>query len=340
MKTSSTISISTGTFLKAVFIALAVWFLWYVRDVVVIFLVSLLLAALIDPFADWFSKRHVPRALAVVIVYIVLLSLLALVFVGLTPVIVEQFGQLMSNLSGYSKDVTDTISRFQTFSAQHGFQQNLVESLDSLQKGIADSFGSVFSTVKGFFGGLATLVIILVLTFYMVAEGDKMQKYFKSLAPVEYQPFVTELMKKMQFKIGAWLRGQLILGFVVGIAVFIGLSVIGVKYALLLALIAGLFEIVPYVGPIFSMIPAAIIGFGHSPLMGIAVIVLFWLVQQLENHLLVPKVMQKVTGLNPVVSIIALLVGVKVGGIVGAIFAIPLATIVVVILEEVFKDNS
>ena len=340
MKTNNTISISTSTFLKAALIILVIWFLWFVRDVVVIFLVSLLLAALIDPFADWFSKRNIPRALSVVIVYVVLICILAVIFVGLIPVVVNQFGQLSSNLSMYSKGVTDTISRFQTFSVQHGFQQNLAESLDSLQRGVSNAFGSVFTTVKGIFGGLATLFIILILTFYMVAEGDKMQKYFRSLAPVEYQPFLADLMKKMQIKIGAWLRGQLILGIVVGVSVYIGLLIIGVKYALLLGLIAGLFEIVPYVGPIFSTIPAAIIGFAHSPIMGIAVLLLFWIVQQLENHILVPKIMQKVTGLNPVVSIIALLVGIKIGGIIGAIFAIPIATITVVVLEDVFKDLS
>lgn len=340
MKTSSTINISTGTFLKAVLIAVGLWFFWYVRDVVIIFLVSLLLASLIDPFADWFSKRNIPRALSVVIVYVVLIGVLAVISVGLIPIIVDQFGQLTSNLSGYSKNVTETISRFQTFSVQHGFQQNLEESLSSLQKGISESFGSVFTTVKGIFGGLATLFIILVLTFYMVAEGDKMQKYFKSLAPAEYQPFLADLMKKMQIKIGAWLRGQLILGVVVGLSVYIGLLIIGVKYALLLGLIAGLFEIVPYVGPIFSTIPAAIIGFAHSPITGIAVLLLFWIVQQLENHILVPNIMQKVTGLNPVVSIIALLVGIKVGGIIGAIFAIPIATIISVVLEDIFKDLS
>jgi len=338
MKSHHVISVSTATLLKAVGLGIGLWFFWYIKDVVVIILVSLLLAALIDPFADWFSKRHVPRALSVVIVYVLLLTLLALIFVGLTPIIAEQFTQFSSNFSTYSKGITDTISRFQTFSVQHGFAQNLDESFVAIKEGVSDSFGSVFTTVKGIFGGLATLVVVLVLTFYMVAEGEHMQKYFKTLAPAEYQPFIANLMKKMNAKMGAWLRGQLILGLVVGTAIFIGLSLIGVKYALLLALVAGVFEIIPYVGPIFSTIPAAIVGFTHAPIMGVAVLLLFWIVQQLENHILVPKVMQKVTGLNPVISIIALLVGIKVGGIVGAIFAIPLATLVVVVLEDVFHD--
>ncbi len=340
MKTNSNISISTGTFFKAVLIVIGLWFIWFIRDIVTIFFVSLMLASLIDPFADWFQTRHVPRSLAVLIVYIGLITILALIFIGIIPVLVEQFVALSSNVSGFSRDVSDVLSRFQTFSAQHGLQQNVASSLETLQKGISDSFGSVFTTVKGFVGGLATLVIVFVLTFYMVAEGNKMQKYFKSLVPVEYRPYFSELMAKMHTKLGAWLRAQLILGIVVGCAVYIGLSIVGVKYALLLGLLAGLLEIIPYVGPIFSFIPAIIIAFSQSPIIALGTAIVFLVVQQLENHLLVPKVMEKVTGLNPVVSIIALLVGIKVAGVVGAIFAIPLATMVVAVLEDLFKENA
>ena len=137
---------------------------------------------------------------------------------------------------------------------------------------------------------------------------------------------------------GEWLRGQLILGLIVGIAVYLGLLFLGVNYALLLALMAGVLEVVPYVGPIISVIPALIIGFAQSPVIGFGVVILYLIVQQLENHLLVPKVMQKVTGLNPIISILALLVGIKAGGIVGAIFSIPLAMMGVVILEDLFRD--
>lgn len=340
MKQGRSISISTGTFIKAAAIGLSVWFLWYVREIVAIFLVALMLASLIDPFADWFSKKNVPRGLAVLIVYTILLAITTIIIIMIMPILVDQSIQLLSNLSVFSSDVSATVSKFQSFSAQHGLEQNVTASLQSLQSGISESFISFFTTVKGFFGSIAALFIILVLTFYMVIEEGKMQKYFKSLVPVEYRPYFTDILLKMQKKIGEWLRGQIILGFFVGVAVYIGLKIIGVDYALLLAIIAGLFEIIPYVGPIVSLVPAAIIGFAQSPVIGIAVVILFLIIQQIENNLLVPKVMEKVTGLNPIISIAAILVGVKVGGIVGAIFAIPIATMAAVILEDVFKEYS
>ena len=337
MKGNSVISISTGTFLKAVLIIFVLAFLWYVRNVVVIFFVSMLLAALIDPFAEWFARRHIPRALAVMIVYIVLLAFLALIAVGIVPIISEQFVQLTANTSTFSKEFESAFVQIQAFSAQHGFSQNVATSLQSLQEGFSQTIGSVFTTVKGIFGGLATIVVILVLTFYMVAEGEKMQKYFKSLAPVAYQPYLSEITKKIQLKIGAWLRGQLLLGFIIGLVSYITLSFLGVRYALLLAIIAGFCEMIPYVGPIFSAIPAAIIAFAQAPALALLVIISYLVIQQVENHLLVPKIMQKVTGLNPIVCIIALLIGVQVGGLIGVFFAIPLATIAMVIIDDTFK---
>ena len=324
--------------MKAVLIVLGLWFLWFVRDVVAILVVAVLLAALIDPFADWFEKRRIPRGIAVLIVYTILIAISSVVLIMLTPVVVEQSAQLVGNLGGYYDEASDSFGRFEQFSENHGLSENLALSIQSIQDSFSTSFDSVFTTVKGFFGGIAALFIILVLAFYMVVEEDAVRKYFQSLAPPEYQPYLSHMAKKMKNKMGAWLRGQLVLGLVVGVAVYIGLKLLGINYALLLALMAGLFEVVPYVGPVISLFPASIIGFAQSPLLGVAVIVLYLIIQQIENNVLVPKIMQKATGLNPIISILALLIGIKVAGVVGAIISIPLATMGVVLLEDLFKD--
>ncbi len=333
------ISVSTATFIKALMIGLGLWFLWFIRDVVAIIFVSLLLAALIDPFADWLAEHKVPRAVAVILIYIVLGAVVTLAFVAIIPVVVEQSIQLLGSLGEPQGLFAELFERLRAFTLQHGFiQENLQNTVRSIQEGIASTFGSLFSTVRGFVGGLAALLVILVLTFYMVVEEETARKLFKNLAPEEYQPYLSQLFTRMQKKVGAWLRGQLLLGLIVGLAVYIGLLVIGVPYALLLAFFAGLLELLPYVGPILAVIPAAIVGFTQSPVTGLLVLGLYLLIQQLENNILVPKIMQKVTGLNPVVSIIALLVGIKVGGFIGAILAIPVATMAWVLLEDLFTD--
>ncbi|MEK7615175.1 MAG: AI-2E family transporter [Patescibacteria group bacterium] len=335
MRSEQSISISTGTFVKAILIFLGAWFLWYIREIVAIFVVAIMFASVIDPFADWFARRRIPRGLAVLVVYTILFAIAAIMVITLVPIILEQSVQLVQNLSVTYVGAVDAFVHFQE---RHQFVETIVSNLQSFQQNINTSAGSLFTTVKGFFSGLIALAIVLALTFYMVVEEDSMRKYFRTFAPVEYQPYITELLKKMQAKMGAWLRGQIILGVFVGVGVYIGLSLLGVPYALLLAVIAGLLEIIPYAGPILSLVPAAIIGFAQSPIHGAAVVGLFLLIQQIENHLLVPKIMQSVTGLNPVLSILALLIGVQVGGIVGAILAIPLATMIAVVAEDIFKE--
>ncbi len=335
MRNEQTISISTGTFLKAVLIILGLWFLWFIREIVAIFVVAIMLASIIDPFADWFAQKRIPRGLAVLIVYTVLLALASLIVIVLVPLVIEQSGQLIGNLSLSSASLIDSFVQFQQ---RHQFLESLTSGLESFQQSLTTSARSIFTTVKGFFGGLAALLVVLVLAFYMVVEENSMRRYFMTFAPAEYKPYLVQILKKMQMKIGAWLRGQIILGLCIGLAVYVGLKLLGVPYALLLALIAGLFEIIPYVGPIVSLIPAAIIGFAVSPVLGTAVVILYLIIQQAENNILVPKIMQKVTGLSPILSIAALLIGVKVGGVVGAILAIPLATMIAVVAEDMFKD--
>jgi predicted PurR-regulated permease PerM len=324
--------------MKAVLIVLGLWFFWFIRDIVAIFVASILLSALIDPFASWFAARKIPRGLAVIIVYTLLLAITSVFIVALVPIISEQGTDLFANVSFYYQEAAESLGQFRQFSGNGGFAESIVTSIESLQSEITSSFGSLFSTVKGVIGGIAASFIILVLAFYMVVEEERMSHYFKKLAPVEYRPYISQLLKKMQNKMGQWLRAQLILGLVVGIAVYIGLKILGVEYALLLALIAGVLEIVPYLGPILAVVPALMIGLAQSPIIGLSVLGLYLLIQQVENNILVPKIMQTVTGLNPVISILALLVGLKAGGIAGAILAIPLAMMAVVILEDLFRD--
>lgn len=337
---SQTISISTSTLLKILAIAAGLWFLWFTREIVIMVLIAILFAALIDPFADWFAKRKVPRALAVLIVYLLIVALVLLIGFWFVPIIGGQFVQLFESISSSDGFLFQSLDRVQSFTAQYGLQENVRSALQGLQNSVSSSVASIFTTVRGVFGGIAALFVILVLTFYMVVEEAAARRLFKNLAPEEYQPFLSQLFARMQNKVGAWLRAQMLLGLIIGVAVYIGLSILGVHYALLLAILAGVLEFVPYIGPVMSIVPAIIISAAQSPMLAVFVLVLYLVIQQIENHLLVPKVMQRVTGLNPVVSIIALLLGIKLGGFIGAVLSIPIVAMASVALEDIFKDSS
>jgi predicted PurR-regulated permease PerM len=167
-------------------------------------------------------------------------------------------------------------------------------------------------------GGVVSFVLILVLAFYMIIEGDAFKKFFRSVAPERYQPHLVGLFTRAQHKMGLWLRGTLILGLIVGILVYIGLLILDIKYALVLAILAGILEMIPYLGPPVSAIPAVILAFSQAPAKGLLVMILYIVVQQLENHILAPKILQKAIGINPVVSILSFGIGFKVAGVLGA----------------------
>ncbi len=331
------ISISTGTFVKAVLIAAGLAFAWFIRDILAVLFAAVLLAALIDPLAGVFARRRVPRALAVLLVYLVLIGVAAGAVLVLVPIVGSELSQLVGAIP--TSPFWDVFGKFQAVTAEYGLQENVAAALRSLQSGVTSSFTSVFSTITGVFGALAAGLPVLVLAFYMVVEDESARRFFKNLAPEEYQPYLSRLFSKMQGKVGAWLRGQLTLGTVIGVTVYLGLLILDVRYALVLALLAALLELVPYVGPILSVIPAVLIAFGQSPVKALSVLVLYVVIQQLENNILVPKIMQKATGLNPIASIVALLVGVKVGGFVGALLSIPVATMAAVVLEDLFTKE-
>lgn len=318
--------ISWMAILKVAAVILALIFLYLVRHLLIIFIVSLILATLINPLADLFAKRRIPRALAVLLIYVCLIGLLTSVIILLVPPLVDQSGQLVKNLSGYLKDFIEKASSLR----ESEWAKDLIGEGDggigALQIGIPKAFGGVFETVSGLLGGVVSLILILALTFYTVVEDNAIKKFFRDIAPASYHSHLVGLLTRAQNKIGLWLRGALALGAVVGILVYVGLTVLGVKYALVLALLAGILELIPYIGPPTSAVPAVFLAFAQEPVKGFLVLGMYVVIQQLENHILVPKIMKTVVGINPVVSILSLGVGFAVAGVLGALLAIPVAT--------------
>lgn len=331
--------VSYATFLRAVLIILLLLFLFAVREILLLMFVAIVIASGLDPLIDWLQKKRVPRAISSIILFLILIGLIALIVYLLVPPLVDQIQQLIDVLPGYMENLLEKISEFTGYSQEQSLKkaQEIVNSFDDK---IGNAASSIYGWVASLFGGFISIIIIFVLSFYFIVEENSFKKFIRSLVPAKHRPYTDDLVGRIQFQVGKWLRGQLLLGLVVGILTFIGLTALGVEYALVLALLAGLLEIVPYIGPIISAIPAALIALTQSPLLCLLVIALYFVVQQLENHILVPKIMQKVLGLNPLVIILVILVAVQLAGILGAILAVPLATAISVFLRDVFEDRN
>lgn len=321
-----TIEISSGTILRTILILLLLWFLYLVRDVILLVLLAFIIVSAIDPIVDWFQKKKIPRALTVLVVYVLAISVFVLTISLLVPPLVsevrslgESFPQLAEKLTGYFKIIRD-------YALSHNLQQQVANFTASIAERLSQAGSSVLGGTVSFIGGIFEFVVILSIAFYMSVQEKGIKKFFASLMPNEHREYISGLVDRIQFKMGRWLQGQLLLMFLIFALDYLGLLLIGAPYALVLALVAGILEIVPYIGPVISAIIATTISFLHGPLTGLLVLGLFVLVQQLEGYVLTPLVMKRAVGLNPVVVILALIVGAKLGGVIGIIVAVPIAT--------------
>lgn len=330
-----TIAISTASLLKIIVVALLLWALYAVSDIILILLISMILASAMDPLVDWlYRKAKFPRGLSVILVYLVFIALVAMVIYFLIPPMVDQFNQLAGRLQGFRQELANETSTLTKVLDQLG----ITEGFSALSQNFAKLAGNLFQTTLGVFSGVVRTISVLAITFYLISSENGMKNFIRSLAPYKHQAYVTALTDKIQTKIGRWLLGQLILSGFIFILIFIGLTVLGVKYALALALLAGLLEIVPYLGPILSAIPGIFVAFVQSPPLALFVLLLYIVVQQVENYILVPKVMGRTVGANPVVILIAVLVGFKLAGIVGMLLAVPIVAAISVFLSD-FREK-
>ena len=197
----------------------------------------------------------------------------------------------------------------------------------------------MFNLITALFGNLVSFIIVLVLTFYLLVQEGAIKRTVLLFTPPSSQGYLSDLIDRMQLRLGHWLRGVLLLGLIVGGLTLVGLRILNVRYFLVLALVAGILELIPYVGPALAAIPAVFFGATESLWKGVAVLILYWLIQQLENHLIVPKVMAKAVGLNPLVVIVVILVGAKLAGFVGVLVAVPTTAALSVWLKDVYDAS-
>ena len=199
----------------------------------------------------------------------------------------------------------------------------------------------MFQTMSTVFGGVLSLILIIVLSFYFAVQEDGVGKFLRIVLPLRYEDYVLGLWKRSEYKIGRWLQGQLLLGLLIGVLVYLGLMILGVPNALLLAIFAAFFEIIPVFGPILAAIPSTLIAVTQSgPTLALLVIGFYIIIHQFENQLIYPLVVKKVVGIPPILVILALLVGFKLAGVLGIILSVPVSAVLVEILDDVQKDKQ
>lgn len=346
------IDIRTMTVVRVVLVTLALIYLaqviQQVGNIVFILLLSVIVASAIGPVVDRWQTKGMNRVAAAVIIYVIVLAVLTIIISSFIPVIGRQIMDLATNfqvlLAQFTNPSTDgTIMNRVGASMNDLFQQVDREQLVAQFQGQLQSFGSSLLNVAGnvwralgsIFGGLFYAITVLILSFYMVIQKHSFEEFISTLAPSRYEPYVMEKSHLVREKMGAWLRAQLLVCSIIACIAFIGLAILGVPYALTLALFAGLMAIVPYLGPLLGAMPSILIGLSVSPWTALFVIILFFVfIQFLESNLITPLIMRRAVGLNPVTIITVLLIGGSLFGIPGILLAIPITTAIKVFTKD------
>ena len=334
-----TISITTGTIVKALIVIAGAWLLWTLRELVLVLMVAVVIASAIEPAVARLRHMGLPRILSVLLVYVLLFAVFFGLFYFFVPTLFADFAAFISSLPVYL-DTINRLSAFDEFAQIFGTTPPDLSNIDLMAqlRGAAEAagaFGNALTAIASIFGGVLSFVLIIVFSFYFAVMETGVDDFIQIAAPRKYQAYILDLWRRSRHKIGLWMQGQLLLAVIMGILVYLGLSILGVPHALLLAVIAALFEIIPVFGPTLAAVPAVAIAFVEGgATLGFLTIALYAIGQQFENHLIYPLVVTRVVGVPPLLVILAIITGAQLAGFLGILLAVPVAATI----QEFAKD--
>jgi predicted PurR-regulated permease PerM len=312
------IEISYKTIVFTVLFILSLWIVYQVRDVIFLFITSFVVMAGMRPGVNLLMRIRIPRIIAIFIVYLLFFAVIGASIFLVIPPLVAQFKILFEQLNSYVSFILPFVDLS---------PERITDQIPLLSQNVLKITTGLFSTLFGIFS-------FFVFTFYLLLERGHIRQFMKNFVGETAEKDIVFLLRKVENRLSAWVTGQLALMVIIGVATYIGLTLLDVELALSLAIIAGLLEIVPIIGPIISAVPAVIIALATSPILAVATVALYFIIQQIENNVIVPLVMRRATGLPPLVTIVALMVGGKLAGIMGIVLSVPALVIAQVLFKE------
>lgn len=335
-----TISITAGTVVKALVILALAWFIYTIRGIVLIVLTAIVIASAVEPGIAALSKRKVPRILAVIFIYLCLFIAGFVVFYFFVPTVLTDFATFVTSLPNYL-DAFTHIGGVDQYAQLLGLPEPSTITASALWNNIAGAlnlgsvFGNAFTAATTIFGGVFSFFLIIVFSFYFAVIETGVDDFIRIVVPHKHTKYVLGLWRRSQHKIGLWMQGQLLLGFIMGILIYLMLTVFGIPNALILAVIAAVFEIIPVFGPILAAVPAVMIAFVTGGVtLGVITIFIYVIAQQFESQLIYPLVVSRVVGVPPLLVILALIIGGELAGFLGIILSVPAAATI----QELVRD--
>lgn len=342
------IEISGTTIIKTLLFLVIFWALYILRDSVLAVIAAIVISSAIDPGVRWFEKRKIPRVVGVIFIYLSTTAMLGFILFFIVPTFLAETSSLVSNIPTYINQINDAIPLLDQ-SILEGYSPIIKQIADNIshvsyvenisKNGLAQSSG-VFDSAR-VFSGVISFILIVVLSFYFSVTKDGVTHFLRIVTPIKNEEYVISLWTRTKIKIGAWMQGQIFLGALVGSIIFMLLSILHVKHALPLGILAGILEIIPVFGPTLAAVPAVMFALldGGAGL-GVWVLLVYVLVQQFENHIFYPLVVRKMVGIPPILVIISLVVGYDLAGFLGILLSVPLSVLLVEFMDDLDKKKT
>lgn len=341
------VTITTATIIRALCVTALMYLLFVLQDVALVFLASIVIASFMEAVANTLQKYKIPRIMTIGSLYLLGFGALFFLLYTFVPVLSSELSTAATVLARYMpQDRVDTLIDPKGLKSINTFIQSIYNTVPASQVAsstralVANMSSGVFELLSYFFGGFANFVLVVVLSFYLSIQENGIESFLRTVLPFEYEVYVVDLWRRTTHKIALWMHGQFFLAFVMGLAVFIFLSILKIEYALLLAIITLFCELIPF-GMIFATIPAVFSAFETGDFnLAVVVLVGYFILQQLENYILMPLVNKRMTGMSPVVVILSILIGAKLAGFWGVLLAMPVAIVFLEIISDLEKKKE
>lgn len=337
------VSITPSTVISAALIIAGAYVLWLLRDLALLVLTAIIIASAIEPQIAFFIRRGIPRFFSAILVYVFVFgSVFALLYLLFPPIIADAAGFLSAmpqylealNASGSFSNITSATSLIGTSRDLQSF----IQTLFSLQSLFTAGSGSIIQLFVTFFGGIFSLVLVIVLSFYFALQDTGVDDFLRLVMPAAHEEYSVDLWKRAQKKIGLWMQGQILLSVIVAILVYLGLLIIGIPYALLLAVFTAVAEIIPIFGSLIAGTIAVIVSFSSGGVALAAVVLgLYIVVNQFESNLIYPLIVKKIVGIPPLLVIVALIAGYTLAGFLGVLLSVPMAAVLLEFITDFDK---
>lgn len=335
------ISITAGTVFTTLFVLIGVYMFWLLRDLALLILTAIVISSAIEPGVAFFIRFHIPRFISALLVYVLVFGSVFSILYFFFPPIISDAANFLSAMPRYLEtiNITDPLATITDATVTAPSQsQSFVQSLLSFQSIFSSGSASVLQLIVTFFGGIFSLILVIVLSFYFALQDTGVDDFIRLVMPVKYEAYYVDLWKRSQKKIGLWMQGQILLSVIVGILTYLGLLIIGIPYALLLAVFTAMAEIIPVFGSLIAGMVAVVVAYSDGGVaLGAIVAGLYVVVNQFESNLIYPLIVKKIVGIPPLLVIVALIAGYTLAGFLGVLLSVPVAAVVLEFITDFDK---